>query len=70
MKQKLKKYIRPILFTAGGAAAGLAYYCFVGCDAASCPITSNPVVTMIYMSVIGFLLSTVFEKEDKDKCNM
>ena len=28
---KIKKWIRPTLFTLGGALAGLAYYYFIGC---------------------------------------
>ena len=26
-----KKWLKPVLFTAGGAISGLAYYYFVGC---------------------------------------
>ena len=31
MKEKTKKWLKPVLFTAGGALVGLAYYYFVGC---------------------------------------
>ena len=31
MKEKIKKWLKPVLFTAGGALVGLAYYYFVGC---------------------------------------
>ena len=57
MKSKLKKLLRPFLFTVGGALAGLGYYYVVGCSTGSCAITSNPIITMIYMGVIGLLLS-------------
>ena len=30
MKEKAKKWMRPALFTIGGAMAGLAYYYFIG----------------------------------------
>ena len=40
--------------------AGLAYYYFIGCATGSCPITSNPVSSMVYMGLIGWLLSSVF----------
>ena len=36
----------------------------------SCPITSNPIITMIYMGVIGLLLSGLFGKGCDGKCNM
>ena len=70
MKSKLKKWLRPFLFTIGGALAGLGYYYAVGCSTGSCPITSNPIITMIYMGVVGLLLSGLFEKGCDGKCNM
>ncbi len=42
MKKRLKKLLRPLLFTLGGALAGLAYYYLVGCSSGSCAITSSP----------------------------
>ena len=62
MKSKLKKWLRPFLFTVGGALVGLGYYYVVGCSTGSCPITSNPIITMIYMGVVGLLLSGLFRK--------
>ena len=70
MKKKLKPWIRPVLFTLGGALAGLAYYHFVGCATGACPITSNPVGSMIYMGLIGWLLSGVFGKGCAGGCSM
>lgn len=69
MKQLLIKWRRPMLFTAVGALAGLAYYGFVGCSTGSCVITASPVRTMIYTGLIGWLLSGVFGK-GCDRCNM
>ena len=56
---KLKRFLQPALFTAGGALAGLLYYTFFGCKT-GCPITSSPVRTMVYLSIVGLLLSGVF----------
>lgn len=70
MKDKIKKWIRPALFILGGALVGLAYYYFVGCTTGSCAITSNPVNSMIYMGLIGWLISGVFGRECDDGCNM
>jgi len=69
MKASMKKWIRPALFTAGGALAGLAYYYFVGCTTGSCPITSNPFSSMAYMGLVGWLLSGAFGKEHSESCN-
>lgn len=52
-----KKWRRPVLFTAGGALVGLVYYALVGCPTGTCAITSNPFNTMVYMGLIGLLLS-------------
>ena len=63
---KIKKWIRPVLFTLGGALAGLAYYRLIGCASGSCPITSSPVGSMLYMGLVGWLISGIFGKESKD----
>jgi len=38
-----------------GAAAGFAYYFYVGCASGSCPITSNPWISTLYGSAMGGL---------------
>lgn len=70
MKENMKKWLRPALFTLVGALVGLGYYYFVGCSTGSCPITSNPVSSMVYMGLIGWLLSGVFGKECDGGCSM
>ena len=70
MKVNLKNWLIPLLFTLGGALVGLAYYYLVGCTTGSCAITSNPVNSMLYMGVVGFLLSGLFVKGCDGKCNM
>jgi hypothetical protein len=42
-----------------GAAAGFAYYWFVGCASGGCPITSNPWVSTSYGAAMGALLGGV-----------
>ena len=66
---KTRKWIRPALFTLGGALAGLAYYSFVGCAAGSCPITSSPIGSMLYMGLIGWLISGILNK-DCNECSL
>lgn len=60
---KIKKLIRPALFIIGGALAGLIYYLAVGCPTGTCAITSSPVNPMLYMAVVGALLSVITKKE-------
>ena len=51
---------RPVLFTLGGALMGLGYYALVGCSTGSCAITASPVNTILYMGLMGWLLSGIF----------
>ena len=62
MKSFNRPWLRPALFTAGGALAGLVYYRFFGCTT-GCAITSSPVNTMLYMALVGWLLSGLFRRD-------
>lgn len=57
MREIMKKWLRPALFILGGALVGLAYYALVGCSTGTCAITSNPLRSMAYMGLVGWLLS-------------
>jgi hypothetical protein len=64
--------IKLSLFTIGGAVVGFAYYYFVGCRTGSCPLTSNPLITTAYGSLMGLVLgfdSRVFNKRNKKNQN-
>lgn len=62
MNIHFKKLLRPLLFTLGGGIVGLAYYGLVGCNGGGCFISSNPVISMVYVGLIGWLLSGLFGK--------
>jgi len=70
MKNKTNKWLRPVLFTLGGAAAGLAYYGLVGCSTGTCIITSNPFTSMAYMGLMGWLMSGIWGCGGEGGCNM
>ena len=70
MKKLFRKILRPLLFAAGGALAGLVYYYLVGCSSGSCVITSSPIMSMLYLGIAGLLLSGVFCPCCKDSCDM
>ena len=57
-----KSLLHSALFTLAGGGAGWLYYTFFGCRG-SCPITSSPVLTVLYMGALGFLLSILVRKE-------
>lgn len=46
-----------------GAITGYAYWYFVGCSSGICSITSKPLNSALYGSVMGFLLLSLFEKK-------
>lgn len=60
MRGRMKKWLRPALFTLGGGLVGLGYYYLVGCSTGACVITSNPLTSMAYMALVGWLLSGAF----------
>ncbi len=68
--RKQIKWLRPLLFTLGGALLGLGCHSIVGCSTGGCAITANPVNSMMYMGLIGWLISGILGKECADGCNM
>ena len=61
-----KRWIRPALFFAGGALAGLAWYQLFGCNG-TCVISSSPVRSMLYLGVLGWLLGIATgRREERD----
>jgi hypothetical protein len=50
-----------------GAIAGFLYWKYVGCLTGTCAITSNPVRSTIYFSIVGALLLSLFKNEQKPK---
>ena len=65
MKLPWKKFLRPALFVLVGAAAGWLYYRFVGCTG-SCAIASSPLRSMLYMGIVGWLVSGIFPTRKED----
>lgn len=52
------KWFRRASFVILGALAGFAYYYYIGCATKTCPITSNPYISMGYGSLMGLVLSS------------
>ena len=50
-----------------GAIGGLVYWKFVGCSTGTCPITSKPVNSTLYGTLMGYLLFNIFQKEPANK---
>lgn len=69
--KKINKYLKSnILTTSGvilGLIAGILYWKFVGCKSGTCPITSSWYGSAIYGALLGGLILSLFEKNDKKK---
>jgi len=54
VKKKNKKMILGVVI---GGVLGFSYFYFVGCKTGTCPITSNPYISIAYGSIIGLFLA-------------
>jgi hypothetical protein len=61
--EKILKNRLTIIGVVLGAIAGYLYYAFVGCASGTCAITSSPIISTLYGSLIGGLMFNMFEKE-------
>ncbi|MFV0141091.1 hypothetical protein [Empedobacter falsenii] len=50
-----------------GAIAGFLYWKFIGCNTATCAITSSSINSALYETVIGGLAFSMFKKDKKEK---
>jgi len=48
-----------------GAIGGFVYYVKVGCLSGTCPLTSNPYLSVIWGAVIGYLFGDLFTRKKK-----
>jgi hypothetical protein len=67
MKTFIKKHNRTILGVIIGGALGYAYYYFIGCSNGTCAITSNPINSTLYGTLMGGLLGSSFKNDIKTK---
>lgn len=65
MKLFIKKHLLQIIGVIVGMTGGFLYYYFIGCNSGTCPITSNPYISIIYGGVLGFLVFDLFKKKEK-----
>lgn len=60
----IKKYLLRIIGMLTGAIGGYLYYYYVGCAGGTCPITSNPYISVFYGALLGYLLFDMFKKKE------
>ncbi|MDO9512670.1 MAG: DUF6132 family protein [Bacteroidales bacterium] len=62
-----KQFTLPsIIGVSAGIIAGYFYYREIGCKGGSCPITSNPWLTILWGAIMGFLIGSMFNKKAND----
>jgi uncharacterized membrane protein len=66
MKVFVFKYKLGFIGMAAGAVLGYLYYHFYGCNG-SCSIKSSPVNMTVYGAIMGFLVFSLFQKENQPK---
>lgn len=65
MAQFIRKNLLYLIGGAMGAIGGYLYYIYIGCNSGSCPITSSPIMSVIWGAVLGGLIVSMFKKEKK-----
>lgn len=55
------------LFGFLGAIGGFLYWHYVGCHSGSCAITSSPINSTLYGSLMGGLLGNIFQSNNNHK---
>jgi hypothetical protein len=67
IKERISKHIAlpALIGTLLGFGGGYAYYYFIGCSSGSCPITSNPYISILWGGLMGYLLGDMFVKGKK-----
>lgn len=64
MKKWVRKNKRILAGTFAGALVGFLYWAFIGCNSGSCAITSNPLNSTLYFSILGALALNMFQTKD------
>ena len=67
MQTFIKKNLLTIIGVPIGAIAGFLYWKFVGCNSGTCAITSNPINSTLYVSVMVGLVFSMFKNNKKEK---
>ena len=65
--KSLRISLTEIIGMAVGALGGFLYYRMVGCSTGSCPITSNPWMSILWGTVTGYLLGGIFNNKKQNE---
>ncbi|MDD3387359.1 MAG: DUF6132 family protein [Prevotella sp.] len=60
----IKKHRLTTLGIIVGSVGGFLYWRFVGCTSGTCPITSSPLMSILWGAILGGLLFDMFKKKN------
>lgn len=66
MRKFIKKNSLQLTGAVIGGIGGFGYYYFVGCSTGTCPITSNPYISILYGTIVGYLVLDIFKKKENE----
>lgn len=66
MLRLLNKYKLYVVGAILGALAGYLYWQYVGCESGTCAITSKPLNSTLYGSLMGTLFLGMFDNQKQD----
>lgn len=70
LKQKAIRWIKEsrgaIIGSVIGGIGGYIYYRTVGCSSGACPITSSPLMSILWGVAMGYLIGDTFKKKKKN----
>ncbi|HNW90363.1 MAG TPA: hypothetical protein PKN48_11915 [Bacteroidales bacterium] len=70
LKQKVIRWIKEsrgaIIGSVIGGIGGYVYYRTVGCSSGACPITSSPLMSILWGVALGYLVGDIFRKSKKN----
>lgn len=63
----IKTSLAAIIGSIIGGIGGYIYYRMVGCQSGACAITSNPWLTILWGTILGYLIGGTFNKKNIKK---
>ncbi len=63
----MKNIITLVIGIVAGGFLGFVYYYFIGCNGGSCPITSNPYISILYGAIFGLVLTFPTKRKNGNK---
>ncbi|HQG67558.1 MAG TPA: DUF6132 family protein [Paludibacteraceae bacterium] len=66
LKKFLSRHWLKVVGVLSGSIGGFAYFYFVGCKSGTCPISSNPYISIVYGAVLGYLFFDMFKVKSKN----